>query len=162
MRKLSILMRHPEYRSYRAILFEELNKKYQLKFIFMKGTNTIPKTLSSISLNSAKRNIQLNLKALLLFLREVLFSDYDIFLTSNLNPYSFIGATLAKARRKKVMLWTLDWYYPRKTLRRRFSICFGNSYSFGMLIHFLFSIRQFWYMRFKSLIIDCVAFTRPI
>jgi len=122
---------HPALRDYRLELFDKLNKKYDITFIFtehLPGKHLeIPsewnyKIIRSNRIVKRNHDIIIHLK----LIKELLKRDYDIILTSIPSSiHSHIAFLLAKITGKKYIIWVEEWHwdatahpYPKKLLKR--------------------------------------------
>ena len=135
---VKILFIHPRYRDYRARLFADLNKLYDIKFLFIKKEHPyqkIPPEFDSKSLNLNGIGIRdFNLSAFKRYIKELLKKDYDIILTSIPSSiHSHIAFLLAKITGKKIIMWVEEWHWDAN----------ANSYLKKLLKQLLHSYSKF-------------------
>jgi len=136
---MKIIVVHPAYMDYRKEIFESLNKKYDITFIFTKqgigqeGVKeeqaNIPPEWESKVLKSnfliGRRDIGMHLR----LIKELFFGRYDLVLTST---SWYICWMMAKIRGKRFVFMTEFWYWQdtsliRKILNRFTKIVVKNS-----------------------------------
>lgn len=126
----SILLINPQYRNYNARLYLELNKLYDIKFIFIMKEHPYqknPPEFDFISLNLNGTGIRdFSLSAFKKYIKGLFKNNYDIILTSIPSSiHSHIAFLLAKMTKKKFIIWVEEWRhwdiktysYPKKLLK---------------------------------------------
>jgi len=110
---------HPVLRNYRLELFEKLNKKYDVKFVFTGqqafGGVHIQKhwKYESIPLRHSLANW---LRLIILLLKD----DYELVVTSPAEAdYSLLVYIVCKLRSKKIIFWGESWIWPSVTIIQR-------------------------------------------
>ncbi|MDI9395921.1 MAG: glycosyltransferase family 4 protein [Euryarchaeota archaeon] len=136
---MKVVIVHPAHMDYREELFERLNKKYDTTFIFTKqgrGQENVVEEQARISpkwkskvLKSDVIIYQKDIGMYLALIKELLFGEYDILITSTSWYICWIAA---KARRKKFVFMTEFWRWQdisiiRKTLNKFTKIIIKNS-----------------------------------
>jgi glycosyltransferase involved in cell wall biosynthesis len=122
---MKIVFVHPAYMDYRQKLFEQLNEKYDVTFVFTKqgrGQNNVKevhleipshwkyKILKSNFLVAGK-DIFMNLK----LMNEIIFGKYDIVMTSTSRYTCYMAARLKKS---KFIFLTEFWHFSSEKLIR--------------------------------------------
>ena len=116
--KIQILFKHPVLRGYRVPFFQGIVEKFQVKFLF----NRVPAITDFpfVYIGTTKKSMWLDFRATRNFLRELIFSNYDIFITSTPKASaSILGIKIAKFRKRKVIVWEESWCYPTKMLKSK-------------------------------------------
>ncbi|KAF5430705.1 Glycosyltransferase involved in cell wall bisynthesis [Candidatus Methanophagaceae archaeon] len=124
---MKIAFVHPALMDYRLPLFSELNKMYDIDFIFTKQGRgqgavkeehlEIPREWSYKVIESDKLMVRgQSVIMYLRLIRELLRRDYDIVLTSTSR---YICFPIAKITGKKFIFWTEFWYFPSNSFLRR-------------------------------------------
>lgn len=123
---MKITVVHPAHMDYRQEIFESLNKKYDVTFIFTKqgrGQEEVKEEQASIpqewKSKVLKSDILICGKDICMYLRlikELLFGKCDIILTST---SWYICWIMAKARGKKFVFMTEFWYWQDSSFRRK-------------------------------------------
>jgi len=116
---MKIAFVHPKLRDYRLELFDELNKRYDITFIF---TDDFPDNILKTPSKWNYKNIGGIIWHLKL-IRELLKSKYDIILTSTRYRPCFL---LAKLTGKKLIFWTEYWYWDNDTVIKRLRNLFSK------------------------------------
>jgi len=115
---MKILFIHPKYRDYRTELFEKLNEKFDIVFLFLEeNPNLTPPPEWNYKMDSAMKIGVRGWKISLFLVKESLKRDYDIIITST-TP--IISLFLAKLTGKKFVLWTEYWCWASNTFLAKF------------------------------------------
>lgn len=115
----------PALKNYRLELFEKLDMKYSIKFIFTGheevrefGGMTIPKSWNYENTNIiSARGLDIintnHFTSWLRFARSLLRDKYELILSSPAeNYYNLITLIVSKLRFKKIIFWGESWYWP--------------------------------------------------
>lgn len=115
-----ILFIHSEVRSYRVPIFDMIRKYYPTKFIFTHGTGFA----KEFSETKDWQYQYLKSQAMLFYSSDFSFGligklfqkrrDYDLLISSELASFAtHIAFLLAKILRKKFIVWSEDWVWPK-------------------------------------------------
>lgn len=123
---MKVIMVHPANMDYREKLFEELNKNYDATFIFtkqgrgqekvMEEQARIPQKWKSKILKSDVIICQKDIGMYLALIRELLFEEYDVVITST---SWYICWAAAKIHRKKFIFMTEFWHWQDTSFTRK-------------------------------------------
>lgn len=123
---MKIIVVHPAHMDYRQEIFDSLNKKYDTTFIFTKqgrGQEDVKEEQASIPSEwrskVLKSDLLIGRKDIGMYfrlIRELLFSKYDLVLTST---SWYICWTIAKLRRKRFVFMTEFWYWEDVSFTRK-------------------------------------------
>jgi glycosyltransferase involved in cell wall biosynthesis len=113
---------HPALRNYRVQLFEKLNKKYSIKFIFTEQQET--KEFGGVEIPQSWKyeniNVTNSLANWLRLTRALLKDNYELILTSPAEAkYNVLALIVSKLRFKKIIFWGESWYWPSNTVVRK-------------------------------------------
>jgi len=114
-----IIFVHPAIRSYRKELFELLSKNFNIEFIFVEDYEDNQKFLK----NSIIKKWKIYRSGAFFFyrkgvvwriLKDILFSDYQIWVASGLNHFTtHLAFLFVKLRGKKFVLFSEDWWLTK-------------------------------------------------
>jgi glycosyltransferase involved in cell wall biosynthesis len=107
---------HPALMNYRIELFEKLQKKYDIKFIFINhqlgkqfGGIKIPREWNFENLNLLKKKSLINWSR---FINKLLKDDYDLIIVGPPEqPYFLVTFLISKLRTKKIIAWGEGWHW---------------------------------------------------
>ncbi len=123
-----LLIKHPELRPYRNPLFDAVAERHQVRFLFNRPADR--QRYEHAVIGTTKPSMWRDWYSVRTFFREVALGDYDALVSSTPTASATIAAvTIARLRRKKVVLWTEQWRasFPGwKGKMRRF--LFGSVY----------------------------------
>jgi glycosyltransferase involved in cell wall biosynthesis len=110
---------HPALRNYRLDLFEKLDRKYSIKFIFTVQINS--KDFGGIQVPTSWAydiiNVTSSMANWFRLAIALLRDDYEILITSPGECFwDIIALAISKLRHKKTIFWGESWYWPSKTL----------------------------------------------
>lgn len=120
-KKIKIAFSHPELRDYREPFFDGILKTFDVRFLFHKIPYSEKYPYSYIG--TERRNIWLDKRAMANILKELLVVDYDVLFSSHTTSLiTVIGSTIAKLRKKKIVIWEEAWFFNgngvKPTVRR--------------------------------------------
>jgi glycosyltransferase involved in cell wall biosynthesis len=123
---MKIAFVHPAMRDYRLDIFEKLNDNYDIKFFFtIQGTGqenikedhiSTPPHWASKTLTTKFRAKNKDLGMLFRLIKEIYFGDFDLLVCSTNRRICW---TIAKIKRKKIIMWTEFWLWNNNSFFQR-------------------------------------------
>ncbi len=120
MVKIKLLLCHNTIKPYRVPFFNCLNEKYDFKIIFKRinGSKNITSNLNQIS--NIDYTVLSHIRQFKL-IYEIIKNDFDIIIDS-LEYDILLTYLLSKIKGKPLIVWSEEWGWGKKTLRRRVSL----------------------------------------
>ncbi len=119
MKQSKIIFAHPAIRQYRQGLFRLLDENLDIRFLFTEDYEDNLKFLSSFFLKNwralrSKGSLFYSKGASWALLKEALFGNYDIWISSVLNSFvTHFTFPIVKLRGKKFLLFSEDWWWQK-------------------------------------------------